>query len=197
MRSRVLAFTASLALVAVATTALARNPWEGRPPYGSPIMSKEERQTYRKEIRALSSVEEQEAYWRAHIERMQQRALARGVALPPPPRRLIPDHEQVPRPQAPYFYAIMTDEEREAYYETLGALEDRAERRAFVADHIERMRARGLARGVSLPSTADFADVLEERTHPDTVAPGDDAAELGEDEAELGAESEAFDDEDE
>jgi hypothetical protein len=150
-----------------------------------------------KEIRALSSVEEQEAYWRAHIERMEQRALARGVALPPPPRRLIPDNEQVVRPRAPYFSAIMTDEEREAYYETLGALEDRAERRAFVADHIERMRARGLARGVSLPSTADFADVLEEWANADTVEAEDDDAELGEGDAELDEESEASDDEDE
>jgi hypothetical protein len=190
MRSRILAFTASLALMVAATTALARNPWEGRPPYGSTMMSEEERETYRKEIRAPSSVEEQEAYWRAHIERMQQRALARGVALPPPPRRLIPDHEQVPRPRAPYFYEIMTDEEREAYYETFGSFEDPAERRAFVADHIERMRARGLARGISLPSTADFADALKERAAADTVEPEDDGAELGEGGAELDDEDE-------
>ena len=201
MRSRVLAFTALLVLVAATTTALAekpgkkepweRMPWEGRPPYGLPMMTEGERKTYWAEIQSLPTVEETEAYWRAHIEKMRQRALERGVALPPPPRRLIPDDEQVARPRPPYLDEIMTAEERKAYYETMEALEVvPAERDAFVADHIERMRARGLARGISLPSTADFTDVLEGPTNANTVEPEDDDAELDE-------ESEAFDDGDE
>jgi hypothetical protein len=197
MRSSVLAFAVLLLLVAAATTAVARNPWEGRPPYGLPMMTEEERKTYWKEIQALSSAEEQEAYWLAHIERMKQRGLARGVALPPPPRRLTPDTQQQARPAAPYFQEIMTDEELEAYYERLGALKVPAERRAFIADHIEGMRARGLVRGVSLPSTANFADILEERAQADSALLEDDAAEQGEGEAELDEGSEVSDDEDE
>ena len=197
MRSSVLAFAVLLVLVAAATTAVARNPWEGRPPYGLPMMTEEERKTYWKEIQALSNAEEQEAYWLAHIERMKQRGLARGVALPPPPRRRIPDAQQQARPAAPYFQQIMTDEEQETYYEGLKALDVPAERRAFIADHIERMRARGVARGVSPPSTADFAYALEEQAQEDSAPFEDYDAEQGEDEAEFDEELEVSDDEDE
>ena len=139
MRSGVLAFTALLALAVAATTAAARNPWEGQPPYGLDMMTAQERQTYWEELRALPTVEEKEAYWLAHIEKMKQRALERGVELPPAPHRLIPDSEQKARPAAPYFDEIMTDEEIEAYFEGLAALKLPSERRAFIADHIKRM----------------------------------------------------------
>jgi hypothetical protein len=195
MRSRILAFTASLALVAAPTTALARNPWEGQVVYGRPMMTSEERQIYWDEILALPTVEEKEAYWTAHIARMQQRALARGVALPPPPRRLIPQSEQLVHQRAPYFGEIMTEEERQTYDKELGALLDLAERRAYIAKNIERMRARGLARGVSLPSTADFSDVLEEHAKAATAEPEDDSVEQGAGDAELDAESEFLDEE--
>lgn len=184
MRSSVLAFTASLVLLAVATTAAARNPWEGRPPYGVDMLTQEERKTYWREIRALPSVEEQEAYWRAHIEKMQQRALERGLEPPTPPRRLIPDAAQKPRPAAPYFDEIMTEEEIEAYFEGLEALTDLPERRAFIADHVDRMRARGRARGVSLPSTTDWEYALKDRGRARASEPEDGAADRGEGEAE-------------
>jgi hypothetical protein len=160
------------------------------------MMSDEEKRTYWKGIQALPSVEEKEAYWLAHIERMKQRALERGVSLPRPPRRRIPDGEQVPRPAAPYFYEIMTDEEREAYYEGLGKLKLLPERRAFIADHIERMQARGRARGVSLPSAADWAYVFEGRAPKTAVEPAEVAAGgTGGGEAETDEESEVFEDE--
>jgi hypothetical protein len=197
MRSSVLAFAASFVLLAAATTAVARNPWEGQPPYGVPMMSDEEKRTYWKEIQALPSVEEKEVYWLAHIERMEQRALERGLSLPPPPRRRIPDSEKVALPAAPYFYEIMTDEEREAYYEGLGKLTVLVERRAFIADHIERMQARGRTRGVSLPSAADWAYVFEGRAQKKTIELEDAAGGTGGGEAETDEESEVFEDEDE
>jgi hypothetical protein len=206
MRSRVLAFAASVVLVAAATTALAkkpreRQPWEGRAPHGLPMMTEEERKTYWKEILALPTVEEKEAYWRAHIEKMEQRALERGVELPPRPRRLIPDSEQPRHPRPPYFPEIMTAEEIRVYEETLSGIKDLPERKAFIADHLEKMQARGLARGVSLPGTTDFADVLEYRgkakiveVEEDTAQQGeDDGAEQSEEDAELDEESEALD----
>ena len=58
------------------------------------------------------------------------------------------------------------------------------------------MQARGLARGVSLPSTADFAYVLEGRAPANTAEPEDDGG-MDEGEADLDEESEAFEDEDE
>jgi hypothetical protein len=161
------------------------------------MMSEEERKAYWKELRALPTVEEKEAYWLEHIERMEQRALERGVSLPPRPRRPIPDGEKVARPAAPYFYEIMTEEEREAYYEALAKLTVLSERRAFMADHILRMQARGRARGVSLPSAADWAYVFEGRDAVTAVAPQDDAAEPGEGEVETYEESEDPGEEDE
>lgn len=198
MKSRVLAFAASLVLVAAATTALARNPWEGTPPYGGPMMTRAERKIYWKELTGRPTVEEREVYWRSHVEKMQQRALERGVQLPPPPKKLIPDREQPRRRERPpYFPEIMTEEEIQVYEETLKSLEDQAERHAFIAGHIEKMKARALARGLSIPSTADFADALKARAGADTVELEDAAAEPGEDEAELDEESEFLVDEDE
>jgi hypothetical protein len=195
VRSRILAFIASLAAVAVAMTALARDPWQGRRPYGLAMMTEEERQTYWDEILALPTVEEKEAYWKAHNDRMTQRALERGVSLPPPPRRLIPPEEQPVHQGAPYFQDIMTEEERQTYDEELGALLVPAERRAYIAEHVERMRARGLARGVSLPSTADLEDILKEHAEATAAEPEDDSAEQDWGGAELDAESGFLDEE--
>jgi hypothetical protein len=193
MRSAVLAFTALLVLVIAATTAAARNPWEGRPPYGLSMMTQQERQTYWKELQALPTAEEQEAYWLAHIEKMKQRALERGVELPPPPRRLIPDDQQKARPAAPYFEEIMTDEEIEAYYDGLEALTVPSERKAFIADHIKRMQERGLERGISLPSTADFAYALKGQDGTGSVAPEGGDAGQGAGRADLKGDSEGAD----
>ena len=197
MRSRVLAFTALLVLVAATTTALAkqprkREPWEGQRPYGLSMMTEEERKTYWDKILTLPTVEEKEAYWRAHIEKMEQRALERGVELPRPPRKLIPDSEQPRHPRPPYFPDVMTAEEIRVYEETLNAIKGLPARKAFIADHLEKMQARGLARGVSLPGTADFADVLEYRSRAKIVEIQDAAAEQGEEDAELDEESEAL-----
>ena len=161
MRSCVSALAAWLVLVAVATPGLARNPWEGRPAYGMHLMTPMERRAYRKSIQALPTADEQGAYWRAHIEKMQRRALARGVSIEDPPSMPVPEGEQgSPHPRPPYLKEVMTDEEVLFYYETLKASKDRAERRAIVAAHIEKMQALSIARGFSAPSTGAFANEL-------------------------------------
>jgi len=182
MRAFIFAFTASLVLVAAATTAPARNPWEGQPIHGKDLLSRAERKTYWRELQALETVEEQEAYWRAHVERVEKLALERGVALPKLPKMRVPDSEQrLVYSRPPYFEEIHTPEERAAYHETLDALKDPAERNAFIRNHIEKMRARGLARGLSLPSTANFAYVFEsEGEEAKTAASEDDAVAEGE-----------------
>jgi len=197
MKSSVLVFAALLVLVAAATAAAAREPWEGRQPYGLSMMTKEERQAYWREIRALPTAEEREAYWLAHIDKMEQRALERGVELPPPPRRLIPDSEQKARPAAPYFQEIMTDEEIEAYYDGLEALTTIPERRAYIADHIKRMQERGRERGVSLPSTADFAYALKDQGETGDVGSEDGGPDPDRGAADLDGESQGSDDQDE
>jgi hypothetical protein len=161
MRSRVLAFTVSIVLAAAATTAQARNPWEGQPAFGRALMNEEERRTFWREMNALQTVEEKEAYWQAHIEKMQQRALERGVSIPDPPKKVVPVDEKPVFGRPPYFEEIMTEAELTAYRETERATEDPVARRAFIADHIRRMQARGAVRGVSIPSTTDWNDLLE------------------------------------
>jgi hypothetical protein len=199
MRSRVLALAVSLALVAAAATALAGNPWEGRAPYGLSMMTEEEREAYWNDLRALSTVEEQQAYWLAHIEKMKQRALERGVELPPPPRRIIPDELQPRHPRPPYFPDIMTDEEIRVYEETLMGLQDLDERKAFIAQNLKKMQERALARGVSMPATGAYADVLPYLDGADVTEVEEDTAEqdqaaAGKD-AESDGESAALDDE--
>jgi hypothetical protein len=209
MRSRVLALTTSLALLAAATTALAvgpankkpweRQPWEGQPPYGLPMMTELERKTYWSQLQNLPTVEEKEAYWQAHIEKMKQRALERGVELPPPPRRIIPDELQPRHPRPPYFPDIMTDEEIRVYEETLMGLQDLDERKAFIAQNLKKMQERALARGVSMPATGAYADVLPYLDGADVTEVEEDTAEqdqaaAGKD-AESDGESAALDDE--
>jgi hypothetical protein len=161
MRARVLAFTISLLLAAAALPASARNPWEGQPPYGAPIMTKQEKKTYWTTMRDLPSVEEQEAYWLAHVARMEERALERGVALPDPPKLRRPGPPLLRPVRPPYMEAIMTKEEVETYYAEVAARTDRIERMAYIAAHIERMQALGLERGIALPTTALHSEAIQ------------------------------------
>jgi hypothetical protein len=160
MRARAATFTISLLLAAVALPALARNPWEGQPPYGAPIMTKQEKKTYWTTMRDLPTVEEREAYWRTHVAKMEQRALERGISLPHPPK--MRPAEPVLRPvRPPYMEAIMTPEEVETYYAEVAARTDRTERMAYINAHIEKMQAVGLERGISLPTTALYQEAIQ------------------------------------
>lgn len=141
--------------------AVAREPWVGKPPYGRSLMTRQERKTYWKEFQALETDEERRAYWDAHVERMKQRVIERGVSEPVNQPNLAGVKGDISFWRPPYFQDIMTEEEQLAYRPTLDSISDRLERTRFVAQHIRKMYARGIARGVSVPSTFDFADVFE------------------------------------
>jgi hypothetical protein len=172
MRISVFALTAWLVAMAAAAPAPARDPWEGRPIYGADLLSKAERKAYWSEFLALETFEEQEAYWLAHVAKMQRLAIERGVSLPDPPEKSpAPGEEKLVYSREPYFADILTPEERDAYHTEIDAIKDRSERRAFVRNHIAKMQARGLERGLSPPSTADFAYAYEPLDEAGQAAP--------------------------
>jgi hypothetical protein len=172
MRISVFALTAWLVAMAAAAPAPAREPWEGRPIYGAGLLSKAERKAYWSEFLALETFEEQEAYWLAHVAEMRKLATERGVSLPDPPEKPpAPGEEKVVYSREPYFADILTPEERDAYHTGIDAIKDRSERRAFIRNHIAKMQKRGLGRGLSPPSTADFAYAYEPLVETGRAAP--------------------------
>jgi len=53
--------------------------------YGSQLMTEQERNEYRNQMRALKTEQEREAFRKEHHEKMKARAKAQGVALPDEP----------------------------------------------------------------------------------------------------------------
>ncbi len=53
--------------------------------YGSQLMTQQERNAYRTQMRAAKTAEEREQLRKEHHERMQERAKAQGVTLPDEP----------------------------------------------------------------------------------------------------------------
>jgi hypothetical protein len=171
MRACIISIVGLSFIALLAPTAAARDPWVGQRVYGYQLMSRDEVIQYQATIRAFETHDEKLAFWRSEIERIQQRAMAWGVQLPDPPRYRALGEERKARDREPYFVDIMTEEEVEEYYSGLEALETVSERRAFKADHITRMRARGFARGISLLGTHDWDYVFENGERPPDVIP--------------------------
>jgi hypothetical protein len=171
MKARNLTIVVLLGFALFVQTADARDPWEGQPIYGNALMTKAEINAYRRTMKAFETRDEKLAFWSAEVERMQQRALEWGVQLADPPKLRKPGEKRIVRDKEPYFIEIMTDEEVEHYYANLRELEGSTARRAFKADHIVRMRARGFARGVSVPGTYDWNYVFENGKPPPDVIP--------------------------
>lgn len=158
-------------LVLFAASAQAREPWEGRVPYGAPAMTRTELKQYWATMNAFETREEKLAFWREHTVAMQQRALDRGISIGDPPKDQSEGEALVRMDKSPYFQEIMTAEEVEDYYATLAGLAEPVDRRAFIADHIVRMRTRGFERGVSVPGTYDWNYVFESGEPPPDVIP--------------------------
>jgi len=161
MRLRFLFGLAPLLLAAATATAELEQeyPWtKGKPPFGAPLMTREEKQTYRKEIDALATVAEKSVYWKAHVAAMQRRAVERGVSVQQPV--VLPEDVKVKPHRPPYFNEIMTEEELDRYTEEYQACKTPARKRAFIVEHIRAMEQRSLARGVSAPDTSEWSDIL-------------------------------------
>ena len=73
------------AMMTLTTPALAQS--DDQPVYGSQLMSDQERQTYRSQMRNAATPEERERIRTEHHEQMQKRAKEQGVTLPEMPRQ--------------------------------------------------------------------------------------------------------------
>ena len=160
-----------LGMALFAQTAAARDPWEGQPAYGRALMTRAETNVYWATMKSFETYDEKLAFWFSEMDRMEQRALERGVEPPRRPRYRKPGEKPVPRRQAPYFKDAMAPEEVEQYHAALGGLTTPEERRAFKAEHIVRMRARGFERGLSVPAISGWEYVFENGTPPPDVIP--------------------------
>ncbi len=123
-------------------------PWKGQLAFGRPIMSLRDRRSYRVGQNKQQGCEAEQAYWLEHVEAMQLRALEMGVSLPEPPRAPGTNQRVFVEPYARH---LMPLEEREEWQKQYGALETRAERRAFEAAHVEKMRERAQSWSMTLP----------------------------------------------
>lgn len=112
--------------------------------YGHELMSAEERERYRQEIRNAETAEERERLRSEHQAEIRSRAEARGV-------------DPAPASEGPiYGGALMTAEERNAYREELRRLGD--DRRSFMAEHREKMQQRAKERGIELEEETEDAE---------------------------------------
>ncbi len=119
---------------------------DSRDIYGSELMTRQERERYRKALGQASSPGERARLEKQHQEKMFRRAEQRGVTIEPPGRDI-------------YGGGLMSVEERNRYREELRLIgKDDEKRTRFMADHAERMQQRAKARGIELPAPAEEAE---------------------------------------
>jgi hypothetical protein len=106
--------------------------------YGHELMTEQERKQYRKQLGEADSPEKAGKFQAQHEERMQKRALERGVDLVPPGQGPV------------YGGEYMTVQERNQYREQLRLLETDPERDQFMAKHREQMNQRARAMGYEI-----------------------------------------------
>jgi hypothetical protein len=109
--------------------------------YGSELMTKEERNQYRKQLADKETERAREQYRNQHEEQMQERARNQGKDLVPPGQGSI------------YGGELMTVEERNRYREQLRRMETEEERLQFQAQHREKMNARAKALELEVEET--------------------------------------------
>jgi hypothetical protein len=166
MKLRDVGIVALLGLALSAPTSLNSNPWDHPQPYGTGLMTPGERQEYRRLIGEIESEQAQYEFWIAHVERMQGRAIERGLEIPRMPFYRAPGEPRRPVGRAPYFEAAMTEEEIAVYHAEMRALTDSAAKNAYIVDHVVRMRRRGFERGLAVPGTRDWDFAFEGGKRP-------------------------------
>lgn len=106
--------------------------------YGSELMTAEERNHYRKQLKTSTTAKSREQYQLQHEAKMQQRALQQGKDLVPPGQGPI------------YGGELMTVQERNQYREQLRQIASEQEREKIAAQHQEMMRKRAEALQVQI-----------------------------------------------
>ena len=101
--------------------------------YGSALMSEEELNQYRNQLRNMETVQAREQFQSEHEDKMQARAQKQGKDLVPPGQGAI------------YGGELMTVQERNQYREQLRLIDSDEERLKFQAQHREQMELRAKA----------------------------------------------------
>ena len=104
--------------------------------YGNGLMTKQERNQYRKEIHAASSTEERDRLRMQHQKEMQKRAKTQNKTLKNTSEGPI------------YGGSMLSTEERNQYRERLRLMDSEKEKNKFLAQHKERMRERAKEKGI-------------------------------------------------
>ena len=105
--------------------------------YGSEVMTVEERNEYRNQLKNAATAQEREQIEARHKEMVKAKAQSKGVDLVPPGKGI-------------YGGALMTVEERSRYREQLRMIDSDEERLQFMAQHREEMQIRAKAQGIEL-----------------------------------------------
>lgn len=106
--------------------------------FGYKLMSVEECNEYRQQLRSAKSVEEREQLRAQHQEKMKARAKAQGMDLAPTSEGPI------------YGDSLMSAQERNQYREQLRLVKPGKKQKQFIAEHRRDMQARARRRGVQL-----------------------------------------------
>lgn len=109
--------------------------------YGSEVMTRSERNEYRREMGRANTDEERDQVRARHQAEMQARAQERDVELKAASEGPI------------YGRSLLSQEERNQYREQLRVMESDEERQQFMAQHREEVQARAKARGVPFDDT--------------------------------------------
>ena len=104
--------------------------------YGSELMTRRERNEYRRKLQTADNAEARERIRSEHQHEMQVRAEERGLELKPTAEGPI------------YGGALLTQQERNEYRARLLEMDSTSDRGHFLAQHREKMQARARAQGV-------------------------------------------------
>lgn len=104
--------------------------------YGNEIMTRQERNEFRKKLQSAENAEAREQIRAEHQYEMQVRAQGQGIVLKPAAEGPI------------YGGKLLTQQERNEYRARLREMDSGEERRRFIAQHREKMQARARAQNV-------------------------------------------------
>ena len=151
MKRSLLAILIGAALLSLAASE-GSAPWRHIRVFGWEIMSKEERATFRDEMRTYRGYKDQLAFWRRHVEKMQKRVWNRGLLLDEPPEIMSAKSRGGYR--RPIFATyLMTGAEIEAYRAKERKIRSEEEREVFLREHELAIKAKARAKGLPIDLT--------------------------------------------
>lgn len=151
MKRSLLAILIGAALLSLAASE-GSAPWRHVRVFGWEIMSKEERATFRDEMRTYPGYKDQLAFWRRHVVKIQKRAWDKGLFLDEPPEIMSAKSRQGYR-RVIFASYLMTGAEIEAYRAKELEVGSEQEYEEFRRQHEIAMQAKARAKGLPIDLT--------------------------------------------